>query len=304
MERPFVSKENSKNWKNEFSKGPFDLELSLFCGQAFRWIKDESSFLGVVKENLIEVKQSKNQINWRILGSLQDRPEFDAIHYFSLNIDFDECLTAIAKDETIKEAIKQFAGLRVLRQDPWETTISYLCSATAPVFRIRKMIESISNIWGEQVGPKINGQKFFSFPSPESLANVELQELRGCGVGFRDKRIVEMAKAVINEDIDFNYLKKIPYIEARSILLDFLGIGPKIADCILAFGLNHWEAFPTDVWIRRIVSKYYLQKEEKKTSNKEVEIFGRQYFGNYSAIAQEYLFHLARTSMSTKKISV
>ncbi|MFX0115634.1 MAG: DNA-3-methyladenine glycosylase family protein [Candidatus Hodarchaeota archaeon] len=289
------------HWQRESYIGPFSLELSLFCGQAFRWIKNQDSFIGIFGSDLVEVRQSPDLIEWRVINSLNSSPSFDAKGYFSLDLDFNTCLKEITKDKLMKKATDKFSGLRVLRQNPWETTISYLCSANAPVFRIRGMIEALSQKWGQRISADGFKSPFYSFPEANSLAKADLQELRECGVGFRDARIIKMAKTVASGELDLESLKKKSYPEARACLLAQYGIGPKIADCICAFGLAHWEAFPTDVWIRRVVQKYYLAKS---ASVKDVEAFGREYFGRFAAIAQEYLFHFARTSLSTKKISV
>jgi N-glycosylase/DNA lyase len=288
-------------WHKESFTGPFSLELSLFCGQAFRWTKQGDSFIGVVGPDLVEARQGVGLIEWRVIGSLNSCPSFNAKEYFSLGLDFNACLREIAKDNVMKKAIGQFSGLRVLQQHPWEITISYLCSANAPVFRIRGMIEAMSQRWGQRISADGFKSQFYSFPDANFLAKADLPELRECGVGFRDARIVKMAKTVASGELDLESLKKKSYPEARACLLAQYGIGPKIADCICAFGLAHWEAFPTDVWIRRVVQKYYLSKS---ASAKDVEAFGREYFGRFAAIAQEYLFHFARTSLSTKKISV
>lgn len=288
-------------WQTELFIGPLSVELSLFCGQAFRWVKNKESFIGVVGSDVVEVRESVESIKWRVIGSANPTPSFDVNEYFSLDVDFNTCLEEITKDEVIKKAVNQFSGLRVLRQDPWEVTISYLCSANAPVFRIRNMIEAMSQQWGERITLSDSEISLYSFPSPPALAKADLQELRDCGVGFRDKRIVRMAQKVVSGEFSIDMLKEMPYPEARACLLKYYGIGPKIADCICAFGLGQWEAFPTDVWIRRIIQKYYLTK---LTSSKEAAKFGRKYFGRYAAIAQEYLFHFARTSLSAQKPSV
>lgn len=288
-------------WQTEFFVGPLSVELSFFCGQAFRWVKSHESFIGVVGPDIVEVRESVESIQWRVISSKNPTPSFDAIEYFSLDVDFNSCLEEITKDEIIKKAVNQFSGLRVLRQDPWEVIISYLCSANAPVFRIRRMIEAMSQKWGERIAHNDSQFSLYRFPRPPALAKADLQELRDCGVGFRDKRIVRMAQKIVSGEFNIDMLKGMPYLEARACLLKQYGIGPKIADCICAFGLGQWEAFPTDVWIRRIIQKYYLTKQ---ASSKDIATFGREYFGRYAAIAQEYLFHFARTSFSTQKPSV
>ncbi|MHA2273964.1 MAG: DNA glycosylase [Candidatus Hodarchaeales archaeon] len=299
--RPNAEIPDSSEWIIESSKGPLSVELSLFCGQAFRWIKNQQSFVGVIGPDLVELKQVEDSLLWRVIASIKDTPRFDARHYFSLDLDFNACLEEIAKDKLVVKAIQQFSGLRVLLQDPWETTISYLCSANAPVFRIRRMIEAMSRRWGKKIFTGKNEPSFYAFPDASSLAQADLRELRECGVGFRDKRIVQMAEAVVSGEINLESLRDVSYLEARATLLEYYGVGPKIADCICSFGLGHWNAFPTDVWIHRIVSKHYLTSE---ASIKDVETFGRKHFGRYAALAQMYLFHYARTFLSTKKITI
>ncbi|MDH5460584.1 MAG: DNA repair protein, partial [Candidatus Bathyarchaeota archaeon] len=212
----------------------------------------------------------------------------------------------ITRDKYIKKAVKKFEGLHILRQDPWECLISYICATYKNVPAIRQMLFNLSKKFGDKT--VFNGYDFYTFPTPARLTKASVKELAECGLGYRARYVSETAKMIYEGNVDFESLRKVDYEKARQELLDFLGVGLKVADCVLLFSLGKLEAFPVDVWIKRVILKYYANhfpsefirkiSAKKTLANSEYErlnLFGRRYFGKYAGYAQEYLYHFEKT---------
>ena len=225
--------------------------------------------------------------------------------YFGLKDDLSSILSQIKKDRHIEAAIGQFQGLRILHQEPWECLISYICATYKSISAIKHMLSNLSRKFGERV--TFDRCDFFTFPTPKGLARATLSELRACGLGYRAEYVRETAKTICEKYLDVKDLGGLPYCEARERLVDFSGVGLKVADCVLLFSLRKFEAFPVDVWMRRVILRHYasnFSKEfvekisgERSLSNSEYERlsrFGREYFGEYAGYAQEYLYHYER----------
>jgi N-glycosylase/DNA lyase len=226
--------------------------------------------------------------------------------YFGLNDDLPQILSRITKDEHVKRAVEMFNGLRIIHQNPWECLISYICATYKNISAIKQMLFNLSKKFGEEI--HFEGQKFYTFPTAERLAKATTQELANCGLGYRVNYVSETAKMAYESHFDFEGLRNVDYEEARKELLKFKGVGLKVADCVLLFSLGKFEAFPVDVWIKRVILKYYADHFPKEfvrkisgkrgLNNAEYEklnLFGRKYFGEYAGYAQEYLYHYERT---------
>jgi len=278
----------------------FDLDFSLCCGQVFRWKKVGDWWYGVVGENVFKIRQCGCEL------------EFDGIdekgvkQYFGLNDDLEQIQRCISKDDYIKQALRRFEGLRIVRQVPWECLISFICATYKSIAAIELMLKKISVKFGEK--KVFENLDFYIFPTVEKLALASENGLRECGLGYRAKYVQTTAKKIWDEKIDLECLKNLRYLDARKKLVEFPGVGLKVADCVSLFSLEKMEAFPVDVWVKRIVLKYYTDQlpEEfvKKLSShdsltngeyEKVNAFGRSYFGAYAGYAQEYLFHYERT---------
>lgn len=284
---------------------PFNLDYTLQCDQLFRWEKIGSYWFGVVKEKVIKIKQNGEKLQFQFFPNEIDI-EFIQ-HYFRLDDNLPHILSQIKKDKTIEEAIHSLYGLRIARQEPWECLISYLCATYKNIPAIRKIIQNLSKTFGRKI--EFENHSFFTFPRPTDLAKASLKELRNCGLGFRASSVLENAKIVESGNFDLESLKKIDYEMAKRKLLSLPGVGNKVADCILLFSLDKLEAFPVDVWMKRIALEFYsksfspefIEKVSGKnslTANEYLKIneFGRKYFGAYAGYAQEYLFHWKRLS--------
>jgi N-glycosylase/DNA lyase len=288
---------------------PFDLDATLCCGQVFRWHKRGEWWLGVVGDRALKVRQSGETLEFSGVD------EAVITCYFGLNHDLQRISHEINKDEHVSRALHEFWGLRIIQQDPWECLISFICATYKSVAAIRQMLFRLSARFGEKV--VIEGYAFYAFPTAERLAKASVQELETCGLGYRAKYVLETSKMVLAGGCDFATLKKLPYKEAKKTLRQFPGVGLKVADCMLLFGLGKLEAFPVDVWVKRILLRYYAGhfpadfvkklSSQKGFSDADYERlcgFGKEYFGAFAGYAQEYLYHYERLTAKLKKADV
>jgi N-glycosylase/DNA lyase len=278
----------------------FDLDFSLCCGQVFRWKKIGDWWYGVVGENVFKIRQNSFELEFE--GAIEGFVRC----YFGLNDNLDEISRSINKDDYIHKALHVFEGLRIVRQNPWECLISFICATYKNIAAIEQMLQKISAKFGEK--RVFDGLEFYTFPTVEKLAFASENGLRECGLGYRAKYVQATAKKICEEKINLESLKSMPYLDARKQLLEFSGVGFKVADCVLLFSLEKFEAFPVDVWVKRVVLNHYarelpqdfvkkLQSHDSLTNGEYLKIgdFARTYFGKYAGYAQEYLYHYERT---------
>jgi N-glycosylase/DNA lyase len=282
-----------------------NLDFTLSCGQVFRWDKQGEWWYGVVRDRAFRMRQLGDELQFENVDASFVRA------YLRLEDDLPRILLEIERDIHIKRALDTFRGLRVIRQDPWECLISYICATYKNVPGIKHMLSNLSRRLGEKTA--FDGADLYTFPEPERLAKATNGDLAKCGLGYRAKYVAETARRVWHEDADFERLKRLPYEEAKDELMDFPGVGLKVADCVLLFSLEKLEAFPVDVRINRAIQSYYTDHfpEEfmKKIASKKslsdsdyekLSLFGRSYFGKYAGYAQEYLYHYERTECKVR----
>ena len=270
---------------------PFDLEQSTECGQAFRWIREGEHYYCVIGERVLRLRQSGNTLHAAV------QPDAGYLHTLGLVGDvfrFDdnvyEILEEISEDGIIREAIRSHYGLRLIRQDPWECLISYLCSINSNIPRIKGDVERISRRYGHPMD--FYGRRFYTFPSVDALASAGEEELRSMRLGFRAKYVLSASRRIMDEGVDLMGFRKMGYEESFAELCTYFGIGPKVADCILLFSMDKLEAFPVDRWVRRGIEILYFNGQ--KMTDKKVREWSRSHFGRYAGYAQEYLFYGAR----------
>ena len=181
--------------------------------------------------------------------------------------------------------------MKILRQDPWECLISFICSSNSNIKRISKNIEDISIEFGNKI--TFNGKDRYSFPSAITLSNTTEQKLRNLGLGFRAPYVLETAKVIASNQINLNNLRDLNYQDALDNLIKLPGVGDKVANCILLFSLDQNEAFPVDVWIQRVLKEKYFNIKDK-TNIIKVRLKAQKYFSNYAGYANQYLFHNRR----------
>ena len=266
---------------------PLDLGLTLSCGQAFRWEERGGWWEGVVRGRLWRLRQEGNRLSY-------DGPATREVkHYFALDEDLPAILSSIDRDLVMHWSIEACRGLRILRQDPWEILISFICATNTNIPRIRRMIATLAACFGEGI-PGADGS-LHGFPSPASLTGSRGDHLGACRLGYRDRYVAEASALVANAPGVLERIAGLPFPEARSALLSFPGVGPKAADCILLFGFHRLEAFPVDIWIRRTMYAHYLNplpgsRVPSEKEDRRIREFGREHFGPYAGYAQEYLF--------------
>ena len=273
----------------------FELRDIFECGQCFRWNKQEDgSYTGVFKNNVLNVKKNKDEIIFE--GICENEIQQTVKNYFDLNRNYEKIKEQLSKiDQNMKKSIEYGNGIRILNQDLWETIISFIISANNNIPRIKGIIERLSEKYGDEI--KYKGNKYYTFPTPEQLKNVTVEEYRKLGLGFRDIRLYETTNMVLNKQVDIENMKNNPNtIEVREELLKLSGVGPKVADCILLFSdLKRFEVFPIDVWVRRVMNDLYIKNEdETKVNKKQIEKIANEKFGDLAGLAQQYLFYWRR----------
>ena len=273
----------------------FELKDIFDCGQCFRWNEQQDgSYIGVFKNNVLNVSKEKNDIIFK--GICEGNIEEIVKDYFGLNRNYEEIKEVLSKiDDNLKNSIEYGSGIRILNQDLWETIISFIISANNNIPRIKGIIERISKKYGNEI--EYNNEKYYTFPTPEQLKDVTVQEYRELGLGFRDIRLYETTKMIIEKQVDLEELRKNSNTqEVRDKLLTLSGVGPKVADCILLFSdLKRFEVFPIDVWVRRVMNDLYIKNEdENKVSKKQIEKLAKEKFDDLAGLAQQYLFYWRR----------
>ncbi len=260
----------------------FNLESTLLCGQLFRISTRDGWYIIAVRDRIFHVRQSANQLDFDGI----DRESL--VHYFALDEPYSTILKEINKDRHIGKAIRRYHGLRIVRQDPWECLISFLCSSAANIPKIKLNLEILSQSFGKKMD--VLGVEMHAFPNPGDLNDYE--QIVRAKTGFRAKYL-KTANDLVSESFLLS-LKKLPYGEAKKALKGIPGIGDKIADCILLFSLGFTEAFPVDTWMKKILQKLYFKNQE--VSNQKLQDFGTDYFGRYAGYAQQFLYMMARES--------
>lgn len=267
----------------------FDLVHTFDCGQCFRFNKlSDSTYFGIAFGKPLEIEQTEDCI---ILHNTS-KSDFENVWYPFLDLDRDygrikELLTE--NDSIMTEAVKCGDGIRILRQDTWETIVSFIISASNNIPRIKGIIERLCEAFGDTVEYK--GNTFYSFPSAQRINSLSLEELSVIRAGFRDKYIKAAAEAVVSGELDIDKLNKMSTLDAKKALMRIKGIGNKVSDCILLFGLSRADSFPVDVWIKRIMELCYFQSEQPIRTISE---FAEKKFGELGGYAQQYLFFYAR----------
>ena len=277
--------------KNKFT---IDVDNSINSGQVFLWQKNEMDWYGIDGQNILKINQ-----NGEIKSIKNVKTEF-----FRKNDDIQKIIKSISKDKTVKKAIRQYEGLRLFNQDPFQCMISFIISSNSNIQKIKNSLEKISKKFGIKV--IIQNKEFFLFPKPEKIAQASINEIKTCGVGYRAPFIKEAAKMVTLKKINFEYLKNSDYNETKRNLRLIPGVGNKVADCIMLFSLNKLDAFPLDTWMIKILEKYYsneFQIETKTITEKQYEILHKKivdYFGPYCGYAQQFLFKMERENYEKK----
>ena len=258
------------------------------CGQCFRWNKEsDGSYTIVAYGKVINVKSDNNKII--ILNT--NIEDYNSIwyNYFDLGRDYYNIKQDLSKDPIMEKAIQYGNGIRILKQEPWETLISFIVSANNRISMISKSLNLLSKLYGQAI--IYQGNTYYSFPTAESLAQLDVDDIRQCKAGFRCKYIKKAAEIINNGEIILEDIKHRDVSQGRKELIKIPGVGFKVADCILLFAVQKYSVYPIDVWVKRVTEHFYLSYDSKID---DIYEFARNNFGDLAGFAQQYLFYYAR----------
>ena len=286
----------------------FKLSHILENGQCFRWDRieeqDDSAFIGVVSNNVFKISEKEKEIlgndNLEVIKLtdiyVETTMEETAAkkfleEYFNLSENYEDIKKKYSENyESLKKATEFAYGLRVLKQDEFETIISFIISANNNIKRIKKIINNISMKCGKKI--EFEGKEYFGFPSIEELIKLKEEDFKSLGAGFRAKYLESTVNKIYSDNLE-KYIEKLNNLSNKELekeLLNLKGVGPKVANCIMLFGFNRIYSFPIDVWVKRVMQEEFFGGEE--VSNKKIEEFANTLYEK--GLAQQYLFYWRR----------
>ena len=266
---------------------PFKLDDTVCCGQIFRFFKQEdSSYDIVIKDRVKNVYLKDNYLY--VSSNNEDDLENVIINYFDLNTDYEKINDFLIKaDKKLIPSIEFSSGLKMIRQDSFETIMAYIISANNSVNSIAVSLNNIAKKYGKKV--EFNNKEYYLFPTYEELKDVSISDYRNCKVGFRVKYLYEIVRKINNKEILLDEFYNLDTKTALEKLMENNGIGPKVASCILLFSYQKYDVFPIDTWVKKIMKSDYNIEGEKN-----IREFAVKTYGKYSAIAIQYLFNYCR----------
>ena len=276
---------------------PLDLPLTLESGQAFRWHDDAGVWSGFIEGRLLTLE--RDEAGLRVVYDPASLPDAARAvrDYFRLDDDLPAIYAQLRRDERLAAAVDRHWGLRILRQDPWECLIAFICSQNSNIPRIAKMQETLADSLGGTA--TLGALTRSTFPTPESLAAAGEARLRELGLGYRARYVAGTAEAVASGALDLHALRDAPYEDAKAALVALPGVGEKVADCVLVFALEQLDAVPVDRWVRRALEEWYL--DGKSLRYRDLVAWTREAFGPYAGYAQQYLFFRRRDTARSRE---
>ena len=265
----------------------FNLKDTVTCGQIFRFeIEEDDSYTIILSDRIINIKQVNNEL---IVKSSDETGLEEIIrYYFDLDFDYKSINDELIRiDTNNKEIIDSCIGLKMINEPKFETIISYILSSNNRVPQIKKALDNISKTYGKKV--LFNNKEYYLFPSLKEISNCDIDTLRNCKTGFRDKYIYEFVKKVKNKEFDINKIDNMNSKEALEYLKTLNGVGDKVASCILLFGYHRFDVFPIDTWVK----KYMKDKYNIEGVNK-IQDFVYKKYGDLSGIVIQYMFNYKR----------
>ncbi len=290
--------------------GEFDPARTFFCGQCFRWKAVSGGwYAGVAHGRRLFVSENGGAVR---IGVFPENEEGLWREYFDLDTDYSEYVERLSADETLAAACRASAGIHILRQDPFETLISFIISQNNNIPRISGIVERLCETFGDRIGGSgdldascgmasglgselpaalAENAEAYTFPAAKRLEGIEAGDLAPLRAGFRARYIADAVEKVNSGVVDFDEINALPLDKARERLKTIVGVGDKVADCVLLFAFRKTDAFPRDVWVKRIMSEYY--PGGLPACAKGIE-----------GIAQQYLFDYVRNVRNVKSIHV
>ena len=265
-----------------------NFDYSINSGQVFLWKKIDAKWYGVDGKRVLVLENAQ-----KFKKNMKYETDF-----FRLDDNFEKISNDLKNDSYVRNALKMFPGLRLIRQNPFQCYISFIASSNSNIPNIKSRLQNLCKTFGRR--KMVHGQEFFLFPEPSDLANASVLDIKKCGLGYRAKAVKTASLSVLDGKIDFDFLKKIDYHTAKEELTKVFGIGNKVADCILLFSLEKLEAFPLDRWMLRILQKYYSKEFQISTKTLTEKTYDQlhenivEHFGSYAGYAQQFLFKMER----------
>lgn len=268
---------------------PFKLDDTITCGQIFRFFKqDDNSYDIILKDRVINVYMDEEYLC--VSSNNENDLEKVVRLYFDLDNDYALMNNYLRKsDKKIIPAVDFSSGLMMIRQDPFETIMEYIISANNGVPQIANALNNIAKNYGKKI--MFNDKEYFLFPQYKDLKDVSVEEFRNCKVGFRDKYLKLMIDKLNNNEINLDEFYDLDTKEALNKLMENVGIGPKVASCILLFAYQKYDVFPIDTWVKKVMKNDYGIEGEKN-----IRDFATKTYGKYSGIAIQYLFNYGRNN--------
>lgn len=266
----------------------FNLKHIFDCGQCFRFNEiDENTYLGVAKGKALRISQSGDTVTLYCTS----KSDWDNIwyDYFDMGRDYGKIKHTLSQDSVMEDAVLYGDGIRILNQDLWEAVISFIISASNNIPRIKGIIERFCAAFGKPI--EYMGEVYYTFPDIAKIASLSKDDLAPIRAGFRDKYIIDAAQKFSTGALTEEYIHSLSTPDAKKALMSINGIGNKVSDCILLFGLSRTDSFPIDVWIKRIMEHCYFDGEQSIDTISEL---AKKKFGNLGGFAQQYLFFYAR----------
>ena len=270
----------------------FDLAQTLECGQCFHFVKlDEEDYVLTAKGYVLHVSQEADTVTFYDT----DKDEYVNVwkDYFDMDRDYSAIKKKLLeKDDKLKDAIESMWGVRILNQDFFETLISFIISQNKQIPHIKKIVADISAKFGTYKGT-YGGADMYTFPTLEQLANASEEDFKELKTGFRAPYIMDAIRRNMAGQFDINELKSMDYDSCIKELMTIKGVGEKVANCVSLFGLGKKEAFPVDVWIKRIMETMYFAGVD--TPKDKIAAFAKEQFGELGGFAQQYLFYYGKS---------
>ena len=254
----------------------FNLERIFECGQCFRWNADENGvYTGVAMGKAARIRTQDDSVY--ISGTIED---FENVwrSYFDLDRDYEAIRRSVCIDDYMTRASQFGAGIRILHQDKWEALCSFIISQCNNIPRIKKIVETLCRNFGDEV--TLFDEKYYTFPTAERISQLTVEDLAVLRSGYRAPYIINAARAVAGGELD---LEAVAAGSPEQALKTLNGVGDKVANCVVLFGLQMLDAFPIDVWIKKVITQQYGKDFDPKV------------FSPYAGIAQQYMFYYARS---------
>ncbi|MCB2295369.1 8-oxoguanine DNA glycosylase [Clostridium algoriphilum] len=266
----------------------FELDHIFECGQCFRWNKQTNgNYIGVAYGKVVEVEKKDTDV--KIYNINEEEFNDFWCDYFDLKRNYTAIKDEFQKDPLLKRSVNFGHGIRLLQQEPFELTISFIISSNNRIPMIKRAINNLSKKWGKEIEYK--GEMYYTFPTAADLEKASIEDIQSCSLGFRSRYVKDSVHRIYTGEVNLEFIKSQDDDICHEELKKLNGIGPKVSDCIMLFSMQKYSAFPVDVWVKRAMQFFYLAPD---VSLPKIRAFARDKFENFAGFAQQYLFYYAR----------